>query len=90
MFATATPTIVTDVNPTMMVLGESMDVVDGYDIDAMATEHDGEPKNQMFVNGTLQLVPAMLAGYNKLCLTLAPGTRRAELADTCIEIAYLP
>ena len=53
-------------------------------------EHNGEPKDQMFTNGMLNLVPAMLPGYNKLCLTLEPGARRGDLADACIEIAYLP
>jgi hypothetical protein len=90
MFATATPQIVTDVNPHMSVLGQTGDLVDGYDIDAMAADHEGEPKMQTFTNGTLELVPAMIAGYNKLCLTLQPGARHGDLADTCIEVAYLP
>jgi hypothetical protein len=90
MFATATMQIVTDVNPTITLLGQPMDVIDGYDLDAMSMAHEGEPKNQMFASGTLQLMPAMLDGYNKLCFTLQPGTRGGDLADTCIEIAYLP
>jgi hypothetical protein len=90
MFATATPQIVTDVNPMLTMLGQPMDVLDGYDIDAMDMQHLGEPMGLTFSGGTMQIVPAMLAGYNKLCFTLQPGTRGGDLADTCIEIAYLP
>jgi len=90
MFATATPVIVTDINPMMSVLGQTGDTVDAYDIDNMGVDHNGEPMGQMFTNGMLNLVPAMLAGYNKLCLTLPPGARHDDLATTCIEMAYLP
>ena len=90
-FDAATMQIVTDVNPNMTVLGQTGDMIaDAYDEDELGHDHNGEPSGAMFANGTINLVPAMRAGYNKLCLTLAPGQRHNDLADTCIEVAYLP
>jgi len=90
-FDAATMQIVTDINPNMTVLGQTGDTIaDAYDEDEAGHDHNGEPSGQTFAAGTINLVPAMRAGYNKLCLTLAPGMRHNDLADTCIEVAYLP
>jgi hypothetical protein len=90
-FAANTPTIVTTDNPMVTLNGTTDDVIDAYVIDADDVPHFGEPMNLKFgPSGTLMMTPTMLAGYNKLCVTLRPGTRGETLADTCIEIAYLP
>jgi hypothetical protein len=99
-FDKATPTIVTDVNPMMSLYGTPTDTIDAYDVDATNHDHEGEPKGKVFSSSTMPFVPAMIDGYNKLCVTLAPGTRHVALtnpsnpfiilADACIEIAYLP
>ena len=49
MFAAATPQIVTDVNPMVMMLGTTSDTVNGYDVDASGMDHNGEPMAQMIV-----------------------------------------
>ncbi|HSN25681.1 MAG TPA: hypothetical protein VLT45_05330 [Kofleriaceae bacterium] len=89
MFAMATSSVVTVGNPMLTVLGQSGDSVDPYDIDVMGNDHN-EGAALTFANGTLAAMPTLLAGYNKFCVTLEPGARHGSLADTCIELAYLP
>jgi hypothetical protein len=89
-FDAATATISTSANPMLTLVGANDDQLDGYVVDAEGVEHFGEPMDQKLVNGMLTVTPTLLPGYNRLCFTNEPGTRGAELADTCIEIAYLP
>jgi hypothetical protein len=89
-FDAATSTISTTANPTLMLVGAENDQLDGYLLDAEGVPHFGEPMDQKIVNGMLTVTPTLLPGYNKLCFTNEPGMRGDELADTCIEIAYLP
>jgi hypothetical protein len=89
-FAMNTPTIVTGETNVLTVFGATDDIVDAYVIDANDLPHFGEPMNLKFVNGALTFAPALLPGYNRLCVTLRPGTRGETLADKCIDIAYLP
>jgi hypothetical protein len=89
-FEAATQTISTMLNPTLTLVGAEDDQLDGYVIDAEGVPHFGEPMDQKIVNGMLTITPTLLPGYNKLCFTNEPGMRGDELADTCIEIAYLP
>jgi hypothetical protein len=89
-FAASTPAIVTTDNPMIVMTGTTDDVVDGYLIDMDGVERFGEPMNQVFSNGMLMMTPTLLPGFNTLCFTLRPGTRGKSLADTCIEMAYLP
>lgn len=89
-FAANTPVIVTTDNPMLTLSGMTDDIVDAYVIDADDVPHFGEPMNVKFVNGALMMTPTMLPGYNRLCVTLRPGTRGDVLADKCIDMAYLP
>jgi hypothetical protein len=85
-------TIVTDKNITLELSGTSGDVVDAYVLDAAGAVHTGEPMGMMFTSGTLSFQGVLIPGYNKFCVTLEPGTRGQsdQLADKCIELAYLP
>jgi hypothetical protein len=94
-FAAATMRVSTTDNPMVTLLGTAGDVFDMYVVDPAGVEHFGEPKNQTIDgNGMKSLVVTLLPGYNRLCATLRPGVRnkddRFSLADTCVEIAYLP
>jgi len=89
-FAATTQTIVTTDNPMLTFFGTSDDIVDAYVIDADGNPHFGEPMNLKFVNGALTSTVTLLPGYNNFCVTLRPGTRGDSLADTCLELAYLP
>ena len=89
-FGATTPTIVTTDNPMLTFSGTTDDIIDAYVIDADDVPHFGEPMNLKFVNGALTMTPTLLPGYNKLCVTLRPGTRGDNLADSCLELAYLP
>jgi hypothetical protein len=93
-FAATTPTTSMVDNPMVTLLGTSNDVFDMYVVDAAGVEHFGEPQNQAIESGMKVVQVTLLAGYNRLCATLRPGTRnkddRFNLADRCIEIAYLP
>jgi len=89
-YAANTQTVVTTDNPMLTLTGSTDDVVDIYVIDADDNPHFGEPTNQKFVNGALMVTPTLLPGYNRLCMTLRPGTRGDSLADKCIDVAYLP
>jgi hypothetical protein len=94
-FASSTMPIYTTPSPTVTLLGTPGDVFDMYVVDGAGAPHEGEPKSQT-VDGTgmISLQVTLLAGYNRLCATLRPGTRnltdRYSLADTCIELTYLP
>ncbi|HEY5946744.1 MAG TPA: hypothetical protein VIV40_14675, partial [Kofleriaceae bacterium] len=89
-FATNTPTIVTSDNIMLTLSGSTDDIIDAYVIDADDVPHFGEPMNLKLVNSAVMLTATMLPGYNRLCVTLRPGTRGDNLADKCIDIAYLP
>jgi hypothetical protein len=94
-FAAATMRVSTTDNPMVTLLGTAGDVFDMYVVDSAGVEHFGEPQNQTLdSNGMKTVTVTLLAGYNRLCATLRPGMRnkddRFNLADTCVEIAYLP
>jgi hypothetical protein len=94
-FASSTMSMYTVVDPMLTVLGTPGDVFDMYVVDIDGVVHTGEPTN-VTVEGTgmVSKQVTLLPGYNRMCATLRPGTRdkddRFSLADTCIEIAYLP
>jgi hypothetical protein len=94
-FAAATMPIYTVDNPTISILGAPGDQFDMYVVDGAGAAHEGEPKNQT-IDGSamISLQVTLVAGYNRLCATLKPGTRsltdRYNLAETCIELTYLP
>lgn len=94
-FAAATMHVSTTDNPMVTLLGTAGDVFDMYVVDSAGVEHFGEPQNQT-IDGTgmKTVVVTLLPGYNRLCATLKPGTRNKDdvfnLADKCVEIAYLP
>jgi hypothetical protein len=94
-FAAGTMRVSTTVNPMVTLIGTSGDVFDMYVVDSAGVEHFGEPQNQTIESsGMKSLTVTLLPGYNRLCATLKPGVRnkddRFNLADTCVEIAYLP
>jgi hypothetical protein len=85
------PAVVTSDNPMIDIMGTTNDVFDMYVIDDAGVPHFGEPMNQMIeASGMKTVVPTLLPGYNRLCLTVRPGTRGEALADKCIDVAYLP
>lgn len=94
-FAASTMRVSTTDNPMVTLIGTSGDVFDMYVVDSAGVEHFGEPQNQTIeASGMKSLIVTLLPGYNRLCATLKPGVRnkddRFSLADTCVEIAYLP
>jgi len=86
------PQISTTKNAVLQLSGATGDVVDAYVIDADDMVHFGEPMDMMIANGMLNFQGVLLPGYNKFCVTLEPGTRghADQLADKCVEMAYLP
>jgi hypothetical protein len=94
-FASSTMPIYTTPSPSVTLLGAAGDVFDMYVVDGAGVAHEGEPKNvTMDGSGMMALQVTLLAGYNRLCATIRPGTRnltdRYSLTDTCIELTYLP
>ncbi|HUS29076.1 MAG TPA: hypothetical protein VMZ53_11215 [Kofleriaceae bacterium] len=94
-FASSTMPFYTVPNPMVTLLGTAGDSFDMYVVDDAGVAHEGEPKNQMIgTTGMTTLQVTLLPGYNRLCATIKPGVRDKDnafsLADTCIEIAYLP
>jgi hypothetical protein len=86
------PQIVTMKTLSFQMSGSNGDIVDAYVIPDDNMVHTGEPMDVMFNNGSLMLQGVLLPGYNKFCVTLEPGMRQHadKLADTCVEVAYLP
>jgi hypothetical protein len=86
------PAIVTNKFLTFSLTGANGDVVDAYVIPDDGLVHTGEPMNQTFANGAVMFQGVLLPGYNKFCVTLEPGMRQHadQLADKCVELAYLP
>lgn len=86
------PTIVTAKGLAVSMTGSNGDIVDAYVIPDDGAVHTGEPMDVPFTNGTLMFTGILLPGYNQLCVTLEPGTRQHadKLADTCVDVAYLP
>lgn len=86
------PTIVTSKGLAFSMSGNDGDVVDAFVIPDDGTVHTGEPMDLSFSNGSLMFSGVLLPGYNKFCVTLEPGTRQHadKLADTCVDVAYLP
>ncbi len=84
--------IVTMKTLSFQMSGSNGDIVDAYVIPDDNMVHTGEPMDVMFNNGSLMLQGVLLPGYNKFCVTLEPGMRQHadKLADTCVELAYLP
>jgi hypothetical protein len=87
--------IYTTASPMVTLVGTPGDVFDMYVIDGAGAVREGEPKNQtMDGSGSMSLQVTLIAGYNRLCATIRPGVRnttdRFSLADTCIELTYLP
>jgi hypothetical protein len=94
-FASSTMPIYTTASPMVTLVGTPGDVFDMYVIDGAGAVREGEPKNQtMDGSGSMSLQVTLIAGYNRLCATIRPGVRnttdRFSLADTCIELTYLP
>lgn len=86
------PTIVTSKGLAVSMTGSNGDVVDAYVIPDDGMVHTGEPMDLSFASGSLMFTGVLLPGYNKFCVTLEPGTRQHadKLADTCVDVAYLP
>ena len=89
-FASDTTTTTNLLKPMLHVYGQTNDIVDFYAIDGAGADHNGEPMNVTLTASDMMIQPTLLDGYNRLCATFHPGVRHDALAETCIEIVYLP
>jgi len=90
-FAADTPFAFSTNAPMIAVLGTMNDSFDVYIEDATGTPLSmTEPTGVMLNGGTVMFQPTLVRGYNRLCITATGGTRGGSLADTCIDVAFLP
>jgi hypothetical protein len=94
-FASTTPTVVTTNTQMLTLVASNGDSVDGWLIDHDGTYRAGEPIDQTFSSATQDVNAVFIGGYNTLCFTVDPAQRPGlpvidPLADSCINVVYLP
>jgi hypothetical protein len=81
--------VVTTAGQAFTLKGTPGDELDVRVTDQGNTPHAGEHASFNSV-GIATITPTLYGGYNQLCVKLAGGAQNEAVANTCIDVAFLP